>query len=611
MSRQCGRLCCVAVVSMLLLPWLTPAHAAVQYPCLDATIIKTAADLQNVNNDLAGKYCLGNDLDLKGIANFTPIGSFSGQFNGQGHVIRNLTITSSIVNDGVGLFRSIAGSVRNLGIVNAKVTWTGTSVSCSGCVDEIDVGILAGVVGSGSSVSTSYSTGSVTATGHSDDDGGGVRMWVGGLIGEVSSFVPTPGTVTNSWSSAAVTAVDDYQQAAVGGLAGANTGGHISRSFATGAVSCDVNCVAGGLVGDNFLSVVKQSFASGPVTVVVGANSVAGGLAGSNVNVTIEQSYASGPVAGGNGSVLGGLVGSLWRFAQNDPGSISQSYAVGAIRGACSLCGGLVAAQENVPTPVTQSYWDTNTTGKAASAGGTGETTMQLQAALPAGFSTSLWAITAGVSLPYFGAGSPAFASALATTVAANKVFTFLPAVQHEPSEYIKPDKYDLTSDLTSLATVYTMIARAIGVTDNVAALKGVKIDKYFWDEKTQTTSWTGPVTQHATLGTLAPIGSAAALDNSNVIGALNQRKVVILRGSYTGAAKGVFHYMLATLYTKDSNNTVTDVIANDPWTGQQVTINPTTKKVVSPANFPLPNFTVDGYQPVTLASFLKISPIY
>jgi hypothetical protein len=40
-------------------------------------------------------------------------------------------------------------------------------------------------------------------------------------------------------------------------------------------------------------------------------------------------------------------------------------------------------------------------------------------------------------------------------------------------------------------------------------------------------------------------------------------------------------------------------VLANDPWTGTQVEINPATKKVVTPANFPLKNFTVDGYQPV------------
>src|SRR5262249_18617334 len=60
-------------------------------------------------------------------------------------------------------------------------------------------------------------------------------------------------------------------------------------------------------------------------------------------------------------------------------------------------------------------------------------------------------------------------------------------------------------------------------------------------------------------------------------------------------------HWMLGTLYTRNASQTVDAVIANDPFTGQQVTIDPTTKKVVAPADFPLRNFTVKGYQRVVL----------
>jgi hypothetical protein len=42
-------------------------------------------------------------------------------------------------------------------------------------------------------------------------------------------------------------------------------------------------------------------------------------------------------------------------------------------------------------------------------------------------------------------------------------------------------------------------------------------------------------------------------------------------------------------------------VVANDPWTGRQVLINPATKRVVSPAGFPLAGFEIDGYRPATL----------
>jgi indole-3-glycerol phosphate synthase len=55
---------------------------------------------------------------------------------------------------------------------------------------------------------------------------------------------------------------------------------------------------------------------------------------------------------------------------------------------------------------------------------------------------------------------------------------------------------------------------------------------------------------------------------------------------------------MLATLYTKTASNAVSTVVANDPFTGTQIEINPATKRVTTP--FPLKNFTVNGYEAVT-----------
>jgi len=42
-------------------------------------------------------------------------------------------------------------------------------------------------------------------------------------------------------------------------------------------------------------------------------------------------------------------------------------------------------------------------------------------------------------------------------------------------------------------------------------------------------------------------------------------------------------------------------VVAHDPWSGRQVMIDPATKKVFSPASFPLAKFRVNGYRQVTL----------
>ncbi len=60
-------------------------------------------------------------------------------------------------------------------------------------------------------------------------------------------------------------------------------------------------------------------------------------------------------------------------------------------------------------------------------------------------------------------------------------------------------------------------------------------------------------------------------------------------------------HWMLATLYTQNADNSVNTVVANDPRTGMQVEIDPVTKTVVSPQNFPLANFKIDGYQAVAV----------
>jgi hypothetical protein len=550
-------------------------------PCTGATFIKSVAELVAINKNLAGKYCLANDLDLASIANWTPIGAqangnpipFTGQFDGQGHVIRNLSINST--DDRLGLFGSVSGSVANLGLINAQIR------------GGVTAGALAGFLWG--SVSNSYSTGSVASNDFA---------WVGGLIGAVVDS----GFVTNSWSSASVSLTSSSSGGHLligGGLVGLSSG-RITGSFATGSVSGSGNCadcLVGGLVGRNAGTIAK-SFATGALTDATQLPNCGdfGGLVGSNFDYdqygTIQQSYASGTVLAQTGAGLVGFNGSDFYLVY---GFISQSYAVGPIRGK-TCTGGLVGLDDGLGT-IAQSYWDKNTTGQATSDGGTGMTTAQLQAALPAGFGVPPWGITKGVSYPYFFAGSPPFASMLATTVSNSRVFTFLPIGQHEPSEYLQaPAK---GGALASLATVYTMIARAIGITDHVATLKGVKIDTYFWNNTTQTSSWTGPVTHYATLGTFADIGSAAPLDLSNVIGRINHRQPVILRGTYTGSK--AFHYMLATLYITDASNVVTAVIANDPFTWRQVKIDPVSKHVTSPANYPLPNFTVTGYRPVTL----------
>ena len=59
------------------------------------TVIKTADELQAMKDNLSGKYILMNDIDLSGY-DWEAIGNrstkFTGELNGNGYVIKNLTI---------------------------------------------------------------------------------------------------------------------------------------------------------------------------------------------------------------------------------------------------------------------------------------------------------------------------------------------------------------------------------------------------------------------------------------------------------------------------------------------------------------------------------------
>ena len=104
--------------------------------------ITTVEELAGMADDLTADYVLDADIDLAGIA-WTPIGTFkpsgetaeeqeipasdaafTGTFDGQGHTIRNLTITGE---DGiaVGLFGCIANTeVGNFTLENASTEGT-------------------------------------------------------------------------------------------------------------------------------------------------------------------------------------------------------------------------------------------------------------------------------------------------------------------------------------------------------------------------------------------------------------------------------------------------------------------------------------------------------
>jgi hypothetical protein len=553
------RLFAAAILSAAAGLSIVPAHAA-------CTSIAAPADFDLIRANLGGNFCLADDIDLAAVGKFKPIGNathpFTGRFNGNGHALRNLKIVTAV--PAVGLFGVIDGAQ----VLNVRLP----GVVIHSTRDNAQVGAVAGQVFGAAKISHVRVSGRVACLGD------GCR--VGGIAGEAYA-----GTIQHAFVAAAVIGANG---GAAGGIAGQSSG-LIRRSLATGAVRCGTNSALGGLVGQlQSGGGIEDSFSSGPVH--GGVDGAAGGLVGIDYG-SIERSYSTGEVRVNGNSIVASLAGYFG-------GSTSQVFAAGRVSPRPgSTAGGLVGAIAMTPSPAPKSYWDIDTTQQSASLRGRGLTTAQLQADLPTGFAGP-WNIVKGYSYPFLDLADLPYVSTLATIVQGGAFFTFVPIEQLEPSEYLAAPNFAADA---SLAAVYTMIARAIGYAKADKTLQTVAIDKDFWDDADQKASWAGPVKSYATLSPLLSLDPATPIGDGNIIGPLKSKHVVIIRGHYDAQGRRTKHWMLATLFTTDTGGSVTNLIANDPWTGTQVWIDPTTHQVAQPANFPLTNFTVDGYRVVTL----------
>ena len=182
------------------------------------------------------------DIDLTG-KNWTPIGTsfrnkYTGTFDGGGHTIKGLTVTTN--DQFVGLFGSIgnAGPVKNVMMEGVQITKNHSS------------GFAGGVAGySDGTIENCSVSGSVSGT-----------VYVGGVVG-----AQWEGSITGCSSSATVKGTVE-----VGGVAGeTNSSATLTACYATGNVTIEINPrknIAGGsLVGMNAGSSVLACYATGNV----------------------------------------------------------------------------------------------------------------------------------------------------------------------------------------------------------------------------------------------------------------------------------------------------------------------------------------------------------
>ena len=205
------------------------------------------------------------DIDLTG-KNWTPIGTsfsnkYTGTFDGGGHTIKGLTVTTN--DQFVGLFGSIgyAGTVKNVMMEDVQITSNrssgfaggvagysdGTIENCSVSGSVSGTVYVGGVVGAQLSGSITGCSSSVTVKGTTD---------VGSLVGQTNGGA----TLTACYATGNVTLeIDPIRNISGGGLVGMNGGSGILACYATGNVtstgSSTGNVHIGGLLGDNFTTV--------------------------------------------------------------------------------------------------------------------------------------------------------------------------------------------------------------------------------------------------------------------------------------------------------------------------------------------------------------------
>jgi hypothetical protein len=281
------------------------------YTVTTADGLKNVAKLVNEEWKLDINIILTNNIDLTGI-DWTPIGtsfgnSYTGTFDGGGHTITGLTVTTN--GQYAGLFGCLgkAGTVKNVVMEGLQITSNHRS------------GYTGGVVGnSWGTIENCSVSGSVSGT-----------LYVGGVVGDQWG-----GSITGCSSSATVKGT-----VGVGGVAGHTTmGAAMTASYATGNVTLEIapteNISGGGVVGFNGGSSILACYAIGNVTSTGSSTGSVciGGLLGNNYTAVTacywknNQEQGIGYNQGGTdveATKVGGNI--TWQNAVDDMNNALQS----------------------------------------------------------------------------------------------------------------------------------------------------------------------------------------------------------------------------------------------------------------------------------------------
>ena len=179
------------------------------------TKIYSIDDFKRIANNPSGKYKLENDLDFTGDTLQFTTTVFTGELDGNGHTIKN--ITKNLANEDINkiaMFYTNEGTIKNLTIENINVTSDKETNYPEGIIAQINEGTIENCTVSGNVTITSE----------------GFNNCVGGIVGNLFG-----GTIKNCVNRVNITC----KSGTVGGISVYRAGGIIE------------NCTnAGNLVGD-------------------------------------------------------------------------------------------------------------------------------------------------------------------------------------------------------------------------------------------------------------------------------------------------------------------------------------------------------------------------
>ena len=352
---------------------------------IDATVISGAEALKAISSNPSGTYILDSDIDLSG-SEWTPIASLDGQLIGNGHTIKNLTITS-LKGKNVGLFDTIgknatvsdlklenvsisfASSAESVGALTGILNGSVKNISVSGKIDTVGSNAVGGVIGATNYIDSSISAcsfngtviggngvgGIIGGTDHNGDaiiDGCSANGSISGtsLVGGIVGSLVSPGdgkvyTLTNCKNNASVTSKIDYCGGIVGKIhndtswgpqqtviTGCENNGTVNGGAYTAGIVGYMH-IGGGMGGGatvnsntNNASITGKQYTGG----IIGFNDFSTDITSAqNLGTVKGDSYVGGILGYGSFTTLNGITNEQ---------SVTGLFYVGGIAGYAEKC---------------------------------------------------------------------------------------------------------------------------------------------------------------------------------------------------------------------------------------------------------------------------------